>query len=326
MNPYRGGTHEAASKFHSGRYFVVLGSQAVESQSAMPWRVRAVRGLLRLTPRGRYTLLGTIAPNRGRFIGQLAGDIGGARFHCDLHDLLAREACFTGMYEPPVTRVFQHYARKGAAVVDVGANWGYFTLVAASAVGSTGSVAAFEPDPRQFAALSRNLALNGFGYVTARQAAVSDAAGRVTLRGYTDRDENRGISRIGAAADAPAERQFDVETVALDDRIDRAPIDLVKIDVEGAEDLVLEGMRRGLAAHRYRALILELHPGLLRARGVDPDACVRTLLDHGYRGRVIDASPGPYRRALNPGVPLEELLLPLERWRDSPWPHLLWLC
>src|SRR5262249_26777278 len=146
-----------------------------------PWRVRAVRGLLRLTPRGRYTLLGTIAPSRGRFIGRLAGDVGGARFDCDLHDLLAREACFTGLYEPPVTRVFQHYARKGGSVADVGANWGYFTLVAASAVGSTGSVLAFEPDPRQFAALSHNVALNAFQCVTAEQAAVSNAGGRVKL-------------------------------------------------------------------------------------------------------------------------------------------------
>jgi hypothetical protein len=84
-------------------------------------------------------------------------------------------------------------------------------------------------------------------------------------------------------------------------------------------------MRDGLSARRYRAVLLELHPTLLRARGVDPEACIRLLLDHGYCGWTIDGTPRAYRRAIDPSSPADALLKPLEEWRHVPWPHLLWL-
>jgi len=63
-----------------------------------PWRIRALRGLLRRVPRGRYRLLAAAAPTRGRFTARLAGDIGGARFACDMGDQISREACLTDAY------------------------------------------------------------------------------------------------------------------------------------------------------------------------------------------------------------------------------------
>jgi len=238
---------------------------------------------MRRMPRGRYHVLARLAPASGRFIGRLAGELGGARFDCDLADLISREVCFTGLYEPPVTRVFTHYARPGAAIADVGANWGYFTLVAAPAVGPSGSVVALEPDPRQFDALSRNVALNGFAHVQCIEAAASSSDGRVTLAGFADEEANRGVSRIADGGQGGP--TFDVRAVRLDALLPGPEgIDLVKIDVEGAEDLVLEGMRDGLRSRRYRALVLELHPEHLRARGVDPAICLRGLADLGYRG------------------------------------------
>src|SRR5688500_3774521 len=114
-----------------------------------PWRIRALRGLLRRLPRGRYRALAS-APARGRSTSRVAEEIGGARFDCDLSELLSREVCFTGLYEPPVTRVFQRQLRPGGTAIDVGSNWGYFTLLAAAAVGTSGAVIALEPDPRQF--------------------------------------------------------------------------------------------------------------------------------------------------------------------------------
>ncbi|HWJ57634.1 MAG TPA: FkbM family methyltransferase [Vicinamibacterales bacterium] len=294
-------------------------------RDTIPAGVRVFGAALRLLPRGRYSLLAALGPTRGRFVARLAADLGSARFHCDLADDIARETCLTGYYEPPVTRVFQAHVRHGDVVVDAGANWGYFTLLAASLAGPAGRVLALEPDPRQFAALAANAALNPSAPITPHQAAASSEAGRLTLSGYRDDDRNRGVSRVGAARhDGP---RFDVAAVTIDDLTASCPaVALVKIDVEGAEDLALAGMRRGLAEHRYRAVVLELHPELLEARGVDPAAVMEVLSGHGYRAAAIDLSPGAYRRAARPGVAVASLLRPADAWRSMRWPHLLWLC
>jgi FkbM family methyltransferase len=300
----------------------------VNPAAEIPWRVRALRGLLRRIPRGRYALLAAIAPAHGRFVARLAGELGAARFDCDLTDALAREVCFTGMYEPPVTRVFTQHAPAGGTVVDAGANWGYFTLIAAALCGPRGKVVALEPDPRQHASLTRNLALNDFDHVQALSAAAAATAGTVTLIGYEDEAANRGVSRVRDTGDRPeGGHRYEVPALTIDTLTAASPdVDLVKIDVEGAEDLVLRGMRDGLAVRRYRAILLELHPGLLRARGIEPESCLRLLGEYGYRGWTIDASPSAYRRAIDPAIPIDSILRPLDEWQGVAWPHLLWLC
>ena len=267
-----------------------------------------------------------MAPTGGRFTAHLSEELGGARFDCDLADALSREVCFTGLYEPPVTRVFQRHVRPGGTIVDAGANWGYFSLVAAALCGPSGKVVALEPDPRHFEALTRNVSMNAFRHVEAVRAAAASTPGSLTLIGYDDDAANRGVSRVASEGDTGAEpRRFTVPAVTLDALTSGlAVVDLVKIDVEGAEDLVLQGMQDGLASRRYGAVLLELHPALLKARGADPEACLRVLRDRGYQGWTIDGSPSAYRRAMDPGVPMERLLRPLDEWRASAWPHLLW--
>ena len=293
------------------------------TEAAPPRHLSLLRGILRRLPRGQYGLL-ALAPDRGRFNARLAPDAGAARFSCDLSDQIAKEAFFSGLYEPPVTRVVQRLATPGATMVDVGANWGYYTLVAAAAVGGEGRVIALEPDPRLFARLEGNVRLNRFSHVTTAAAAASSREGTLTLAGYSDGDANRGVSRVieESSVSGPT---FLVSATTIDAVTAGCPrVDLVKIDVEGAEDAVLAGMQDGLSSGRYRAVVLELHPGLLRARGVDPEACLRRLLDAGFVGWTIDGSPGIYRRAASPGIDLAALLKPLDAWQGTPWPHLLW--
>jgi hypothetical protein len=144
------------------------------------------------------------------------------------------------------------------------------------------------------------------------------------MSGYRDDEPNRGVSRVidGRFSEGPI---FRVPATTIDTVTAACPrVDLVKIDVEGAEDAVLAGMQAGLSAGRYRAVVLELHPDLLRARGVDPDVCLRRLLDVGYAGWTIDSSPATYRRAMSPAVDPATLLKPLDAWHGTPWPHLLW--
>ena len=284
-----------------------------------PAWVRLTGALVRALPRGRYAAISTLRARPAPFLARLAPALGGGLFECDFGDEIAREACLTGWYEPQQSRIALAWLRRGSRVVDAGANWGYFTLLAAGIVGPSGAVLAIEPDVRHAAALERNIRLNGFTCVQVRAVAAAARRGRAGFEGYRNGTANRGLSRL--AVDSP----FTVDTTDLDSIVPPGPVDLVKIDVEGAEDDVLEGMAGGLAVHRYRAILLELHPAARRTRGAAARACEERLERAGYRGWAIDGSPGAYRRAAAARADWQTLLLPLAATDGARWPHQFWI-
>src|SRR5437867_7825119 len=141
--------------------------------------------------------------------------LGGWGFRCDLRDSIAREVCFTGRYEPQETALVRAILRPGMTFLDVGANWGYFTLAAAHLVGETGRVVSLEPDPRLFAVLRANLADNRLGHVVALPVAAAEQPGWLTLAGYDEEDGNFGLSRLVTRA-ATGARAFRVAARPLD--------------------------------------------------------------------------------------------------------------
>jgi FkbM family methyltransferase len=168
-----------------------------------------------------------------------------------------------GMFEISETRLVQALLRPGMTFVDVGANIGYYTLLAARAVGAQGRVHAFEPNAAVRQRLETNVALNQLGNIQVHGQAVARASGEV--RFYASAlPENDGISSI-FPGDGRASEGAVVPAVSLDDFEGRLtsgggrPIDLLKIDVEGAEIEVFEGGRRVLGAGRAPALLFEAH-------------------------------------------------------------------
>ncbi|HZN92009.1 MAG TPA: FkbM family methyltransferase [Myxococcales bacterium] len=290
-------------------------------------------GLVRRLPAGRYRLMSWLSARSrpARFVARLDAGLP-LRYECDLRNALAREVFFTGQYEPQETVVLKSLLVPGGTFVDVGAHWGYFSLLAAGLVGAFGRVIAVEADPRIHATLAANLALNKLSWVTAHHAAIAAGDGTVELVGYSDAQENWGLSRIADArsAKAAAPDRFWVPARALDDLLDelRAPaVDLVKMDIEGAEGFALQGMQRGLKSGRYRRLLLELHPAELRGHGMDPRALLEQLLSLGYRGLTIDHSPGTTRRAAyDRHFDARDALRALDVSKPlDAWPHTLWL-
>jgi len=198
-------------------------------------------------------------------------------------------AFYWGEYEPITTRVWQQLIGGGDVVVDVGANWGYFTLLAARQCGPRGSVFAFEPHPRNFAILTRNIAANGLGNVIATQKAVSDSEGRLALNvcPFSAGHSIRPLPAVGAMPGNNDVRLV-VEATTLDSFFRDLPVQpkIVKIDVEGAEALVIAGMHKLMQRCPDLTIIAELNPDYLG--GDSADRLLGSLFGMGFQFAVID--------------------------------------
>ena len=165
-------------------------------------------------------------------------------------------------YEPDVVRHFVSAIKSGDIVIDVGANIGYFSLVAARCVGEKGRVYAFEPDPTNFSMRARNVNANGFTNVVTIRKAVCAATGTAQLL-----QKKASTHSLFDHPLAPTKRTVQVGTVALDDFLStlsheaQQRVTLVKIDAEGAEPLVLEGLTSFIRRKSALTIICELIPG-----------------------------------------------------------------
>lgn len=164
-----------------------------------------------------------------------------------------------GNLETSVQEAMLRHLAKGGVFYDVGANLGFFAMLGAHMAGfEEGRSYAFEPTPDNAAAIRRNAQLNSIPNLTVIEKAVSAQTGRAQLQVVDD----QSWSKLADYGDHPlTEQVLEVDTVSIDDLVfggEIEPPTVVKIDVEGAEIAVLEGMTRTLAEHRP-AVICELH-------------------------------------------------------------------
>lgn len=279
---------------------------------------------------GRYRVMHRISRQPpSEFWMRMPEQIGGYEFLCNLRDTICREVCFTGRYEPQETAVVRSILRPGMSFVDVGANWGYFTLMAASLVGPSGRVLSLEPDPRLFSILEGNINRNHLQHVTGLQVAAASEPGTLTLAGYDEEGENFGVSRIVATTEE-AKHSYNVDADSLDRILERQHLesaDLMKMDIEGAEFFALPGLDESLRYARVKRLLLELHPALIAEHGGTAARLIGILQQAGYSGWTIDHSAAATRQAAySKSVNAQGLLKPLNSSdKLDEWPHQLWL-
>lgn len=214
--------------------------------------------------------------------------LGRYKAYVDTTDIgLSSHLMLDGYWEMWVTEALYDLVRPGMVVADIGANVGYFTLLMAELVGPTGRVHGFEPNPRLVELVDKSLRVNGFSqWASIHWIALGDQNDQsVTLVVPPLTPMNAYILPFGA--DAPSEGVA-VPMARLDSREDWQAIELAKIDVEGAEQLIWSGLQGLLDSGRLRTVVLEFNPH----RYIDPVAFLQRLCASGFALHHLTLSDG----------------------------------
>ena len=192
-----------------------------------------------------------------------------------------------GRFEPFMSRLYKESVTMNSTVLDIGACFGYYTLLAAKA---GAKVYAFEPDLEVFHYLTANIQKNNFAEaVVAISKAVSNKAG--TMSFFVHEDDRSQNSLFDDAGHGRIVRQ--IETLSLDEFLPEGlPVDVIKMDIEGAELQALAGMEKTLSHPCKTTLFIECNPVSLRLGGSSPGALLRRLENFGFRVWIIDEQEG----------------------------------
>lgn len=244
----------------------------------------------------------------------------GARFRTVTDDVLQGYLYLFGIWEPAITHWVERTLRPGDTFIDVGANIGYFTVLASRLVAMHGQVVAIEASPDFARAIRDNVALNNCGNVRLVNAAASDRTDHIPF--YQPDPYNRGnTTSVFTGAAIPA--RFAIGSKVLpelltDHELRRAR--LVKIDVEGSEYAVMRGLIPALSRMRDDAeLIIEISPDLLEAQGDTAGGLISLLASYGFNAYRIANSycvpdylsrqpPSPPRRWRSPVTELSDFV------------------
>ncbi len=245
--------------------------------------IRSLTRLLGLSPtlRKLYCLLAQ--PRDGILRLQFGRTTAAFRIHSseELRFLEAME-----LYERRVLDLLMEAVRPGDVAYDIGANIGLYTILMAKAVGDGGEVIAFEPEQTSYEHLQDNLNLNALNNVRLFRKAVGERNGEARIY----------FGEVGNLSLLPPDTRnmsYQVVEMVEGDRFREAeilpPPRVIKIDVEGYEYAVLEGLRRTLAQPECEVVVCEIHPTLLPP-GVQPEAVLALLRSLGFAH--IDRCPG----------------------------------
>lgn len=202
-------------------------------------------------------------------------------------DTIFSDMVVRGAYENFETKLFKKLLKVGITMVDIGAYIGYYSLIASKIVGDSGKVYAFEPEQANYDLLVRNVHLNHCHNINCLQLAVSDHAGRLPL--YVDKFDlgTHSLSRKNVIhmQDSTYVDSTSIDEFFLTKRGVR--IDIIKIDVQGAEEQVIKGAKNMLERDHPK-IFMEFWPFGLKNMGEDPARLLRLLRKYGYRLNLIN--------------------------------------
>jgi FkbM family methyltransferase len=197
-------------------------------------------------------------------------------------------------YEPDISLVFKTVLRDGDTMIDVGGNAGFFTVLGASLVGSTGSVLTFEPDPRNIQRLKNNIRVNAFQNVTLVECPAMDEAKEATFYINSDNSGGSALWDVGEFPSSVLSREnpqtMSVEGTTIDLEVERAGLSnvrLIKVDAEGAELLALKGAAKLLEGAKVPFVIAELNEFALVRMGSNQADLRNYMCSLGYQSYML---------------------------------------
>lgn len=231
--------------------------------------------------------------------------------HRSSSDVVTQSLVQHGTWEPVETELMQRLLKPGMTMVDVGANLGYMTVVGSRQVGPTGRVIAFEPEPRNFALLKRNVRRNRCDNVEIHPQATGAKTDETLIMFLAT--ENFGDHRTFPDPDEPGRLRHTVRSTTVDSVVAERPVDFVKMDIQGGEGHALTGMQETVRRNADLTILLEFWPYGLRRAGTAPKDLLDRLIDAGFAFRSLATTfDGPPREAqLSVPIDPEEILAQL---------------
>ena len=199
------------------------------------------------------------------------------------------------VFEPYTTEVIKQNISNGDLVMDIGANIGYFTLIMAKGIKENGKVFSFEPEPKNFELLKKNVEINNYSNVILEKKAIGNKTGIAKLY-LADRKNNifhSGMHRIFRSdLVSQISNPVSINIIKLDDYLQDLKfikkIRLIKIDVEGAEFDVLKGMSKILDENKGIKIVMEFSSENLEDYGSNPSDVMDFLINKGFKLSIIN--------------------------------------
>jgi len=204
----------------------------------------------------------------------------GSKMHLDENDSLNLS---TNKFEPIETELVKKEIKLNSNVIDIGSNIGYYSLLFSKIVGKNGKVFSFEPEPNNFKILKKNVFVNGHENIQLENIALSNKNGTTKL---FLAEKNKGMHRVYQSK-LCTDDFIEVKMIKLDDYFSKNPfaekISFIKMDVEGYEYFVLEGMTSLIAKNKNLKILLEFIPASIKESNSDPKKLLDFLEINGFK-------------------------------------------
>lgn len=219
---------------------------------------------------------------------------GGIKIRLDLYEWVSQLMFIWGEIERDATACFRELLKPGMVFIDIGANIGYYSLIASKLVGPSGKVFAFEPWSRNINILKENIKLNSISNITIVPKALSNA-GSDDVKIFLPKEDNCGMASLVKINDEYYSGDFErTSAVTFADFLESykpGRIDVVKIDVEGSEMNVLKGMAGSLADKNFNPVILiELIDFTLSQFSTSVKDVIDYMAGFGFKAYKINSS------------------------------------